>query len=71
MFFSSVNGRTTVADLEPWDFISLNGFGYGTVGQARANMSQQGNNVVFSDQGVEVVFRGTTLTDITNDMIFV
>ena len=71
MFFSSVNGRTTVADLEPWDFISLNGFGYGTVAQARANMSQQGNNVVFSDQGVEVVFRGTTLADITDDMIFV
>ena len=69
IFSASNDGSTTVADLEAWDMIELNGFGYDTAAQARAQMSQSGVDLVFDDQGVEITFRDITMAQITDDMI--
>ncbi|WP_113911300.1 DUF4214 domain-containing protein [Roseovarius dicentrarchi] len=65
------DGATVVRDLEAWDFIELQNFGYSDAGQARAEMSQAGNSVVFDDQGVQITFENTLLAQITDDMILV
>ncbi|MCJ7873332.1 DUF4214 domain-containing protein [Phaeobacter sp. J2-8] len=68
VFNSADASSTTVADLEAWDYIDLNGFGYADADAARANMTQTGADLVFMDQGTEITFRNTTLSDITDDM---
>lgn len=64
-------GSDQVLDLEVWDNIDLTGFGYANDAEARGQMRQQGEDVLFADFGMEVLFRGTALADITDDMIFV
>ncbi|WP_162497369.1 DUF4214 domain-containing protein [Roseovarius dicentrarchi] len=71
VFSASDDGATVVRDLEAWDFIELRNFGYTGAGQARAEMSQVGNSVVFDDQGVQITFENTLLGQITDDMILV
>ena len=61
----------TVLDLETWDFLSFDGFGYSAESEALENMSQSGSSVVFSDQGTQVTFERFRLQDITDDMIIV
>lgn len=68
VFNNADNSTTTVADLEAWDYIDLNGFGYANANAARANMTQAGSDLVFMDQGTEVTFHNTTLSDMTGDM---
>ncbi len=62
-------GSHLVLDLEAWDYIALDGFDYGSASAALTHMSQSGNDVLFSDQGVEITFQNTQLADITEDMI--
>jgi Ca2+-binding RTX toxin-like protein len=64
-------GTNTVFDLEAWDHLSFDGFGYSAASDALGHMSQSGSSVVFSDQGTEITFRGFQLDDVTNDMILV
>ena len=64
-------GTNTVFDLEAWDYLSFDGFGYSAASDALGHMSQSGSSVVFSDQGTEITFRGFQLDDVTNDMILV
>ncbi|MEO1554804.1 MAG: DUF4214 domain-containing protein [Pseudomonadota bacterium] len=71
VFEAGEAGTTIVMDLEAWDWIDLNGFGYTDAAQAKAQMTQDGVNLVFNDQEVEIVFYNTTLDDITNDMILI
>jgi hypothetical protein len=61
----------TVLDLETWDFLSFDGFGYSAESEALENMSQSGSSVIFSDQGTQVTFERFRLQDITDDMIIV
>jgi hypothetical protein len=70
-----INGATqstnTVLDLEAWDEVHLNNFGYDDAAEARAHMTQAGANVSFVDQGVTITFVNTQLDHIVDDMIFV
>lgn len=59
-----------VTDLEAWDSLHLEGFGYTTAAQVRTDLSQVGEDVVFADQGVTVIFENTTLAQIENDQLF-
>ncbi|MCF2906654.1 DUF4214 domain-containing protein [Octadecabacter sp. CECT 8868] len=61
-------GTNTVLDLEVWDYLSFEGFGYSNVADVRVHLSQSGTDVVFSDQGTEVTFEKTQLSDLTDDM---
>ncbi|MEC3862668.1 DUF4214 domain-containing protein [Mesobacterium sp. TK19101] len=55
---------TVVLDLEPWDRVQFSGFIYGSDLDALTQMTQSGNNVVFSDYGVEITFFNTTLAEV-------
>lgn len=69
VFDTDDDGTHIVTDLEPWDMIDLSDFGYADADAALARMSQQGDDVVFRDQGVTVIFNDQTLDEITADMI--
>ena len=71
VFNAAQDGANTVLDLEAWDFLLLEGFGYATADAARAHMRQDGADVVFSDQGVSVTLEGVTLDMITDEMILI
>ena len=49
--------------------MDLSDFGYADADAALARMSQQGDDVIFQDQGVIVVFDDQQLDQITTDMI--
>ena len=71
MFQQTDASTNTVLDLETWDFLSFDGFGYSAESEALENMSQSGSSVIFSDQGTQVTFERFRLQDITDDMIIV
>jgi Ca2+-binding RTX toxin-like protein len=61
----------TVLDLEAWDYLTFQGFGYTTKADARAHMVQAQGDTVFSDQGTTIALKNFRLSDISDDMIFV
>ena len=69
VFSTSMRGHDTVVDLEAWDTLRFEGFGYTSDAEARANLYQQGANVIFADQAVGATFLDTTLAMFTDDMI--
>ncbi|MEM8868809.1 MAG: hypothetical protein AAGE38_00290, partial [Pseudomonadota bacterium] len=65
VFSTDAPGRDVVLDYEPWDRLEFQGFGYATPEDARDRMAQVGADVVFDDQGVQVVVQNTLLEEIT------
>jgi Ca2+-binding RTX toxin-like protein len=61
-------GTHEVLDLEAWDLVDFNGFGYATPAEAQSHMTQDGTDVVFTDQGTTVIFAQTALSDFTDGM---
>ncbi|MBN9889848.1 DUF4214 domain-containing protein [Salipiger abyssi] len=70
-FAQDEGGSHRVLDLEAWDYLMLDGFGYDSAADARAHMTRSGTDVVFADQGVEITFADTRLNEIANDMLLV
>ena len=64
-------GSHEVLDLEAWDHVALQGFGYADANAALLRMTQAGSDVQFSDQGIEITFTDTRLAEITDDLILV
>ena len=64
-------GRDRLIGLEAWDILRFDGFGYGSAAAARAQMTQIGADVLFADQGVEITFVATLLSEINASMIAV
>lgn len=69
VFDANLGGSHRVLDLEAWDMLDFRLFGYDSAADVRANLMQDGANVIFSDQGVDVVLENIQLGQITNDMI--
>ncbi|MCR9127308.1 MAG: DUF4214 domain-containing protein [Rhodobacteraceae bacterium] len=69
VFDASASGTNRVIDLEAWDTIEFRGFGYTGAADARANMAQDGTDVIFNDQGVTAIFENTDLALIDDGMI--
>lgn len=64
-------GTDRVVGLEPWDWIDLSAFGYGTTDEALGYFRQHGGSVRFVDQDVTIVFEGIHLTQISHDMLLI
>jgi serralysin len=60
-------GTHRVHDFEAWDYLDFRAFGYTTADDARTHMTQQGANVVFTDQGTTVTLTNTQLASLDND----
>ncbi len=71
VFRAGEAGSNQVLDLEPWDYLRFDGFGYANVNQVRDQMEQQGESVVFEDQGVLVELTHTDLSDISSDTFII
>ncbi|MFY0679568.1 MAG: DUF4214 domain-containing protein, partial [Thalassovita sp.] len=71
VFAQTDAGTNTVLDLEPWDYLSFEGFGYATADDARAHLTVSANAVVFADQGTEVTFQNVGLDQFDNAMFIV
>lgn len=71
VFDSAMDGTNHVLDIEAWDFLFFRNFGYANDDQARSHMSQRGADVVFADQGVNVIIENTQLDQITDELILV
>lgn len=70
--FGPFTGSTTVLDLEVWDTLDLNAFGYSSDAAALADFEQQGTHVVFdNDAGTVVTFLDTDLAWLTDEMILI
>ncbi|MGB3244713.1 MAG: DUF4214 domain-containing protein, partial [Sulfitobacter sp.] len=69
VFEASSDGNNRVTDLEAWDEVAFNGFGYANDTAARGFLSQSGDDVVFADQGVSVTFENATLGMFTDDLV--
>ena len=65
-FTASHQGTDTVTDFAASDTIKLFGFGFSDVSEAAANLSVDGANIVFTRDGVTIIFENTTLTAVTN-----
>ncbi|KIT15620.1 DUF4214 domain-containing protein [Jannaschia aquimarina] len=69
IFDATDDGRDVVIDLEPWDYLHFEGFGYDRAADVRARFSQVGEDVHFSHRGVEVEFLSTKIAEISNSML--
>lgn len=68
VFDAQAQGANTVLDLEAWDVVQFNGFGYDVAADVRAHLSEDSGNLIFADQGVAVTFTDTALALVTDDM---
>ena len=68
-FDVSDTGQDVVLDLEPWDTLRFTGFGYLDGADARLYLSQSGSDVLFSDNGVQVLIRDWQMSEITDQML--
>ena len=71
VFNAARESTNRVLDLETWDQVHFEGFGYGSIAAVRSHLQQDGTNVVFADQGINIIFEDMTLGTISDEMIFV
>ncbi|WP_299031815.1 DUF4214 domain-containing protein [uncultured Sulfitobacter sp.] len=69
VFDADADGANQVLDLEAWDMLQFDNFGYSGAAQVRAHFDQHGSDLVFADQGVSVTFQNTDLAAIIDDML--
>ncbi|MBP0484500.1 DUF4214 domain-containing protein [Sagittula salina] len=69
VFDVTSDGTHEITDMEAWDTIVLEGFGYAGAQEALAHFEQVGEDVVFDDQGVRIVLNDWTLEEVTGDML--
>lgn len=68
VFTQEDGGMQRVLDLEPWDWIEWQGFGYSDPGDVRSHLVAAGEDTIFTDQGVSVIFHQVAPDEITADM---
>ncbi|WP_260349868.1 DUF4214 domain-containing protein [Alloyangia mangrovi] len=69
VFRAEARGTHVVADLERWDLLVFEGFGFGSAAEIRAHLEQGEQGVVFSAQGSSITLQGVLQSDIHDDML--
>ncbi|MEQ5872651.1 DUF4214 domain-containing protein [Sagittula sp. NFXS13] len=69
VFSAGEEGAHEITDFENWDQLSLGNFGYGTADDALVHFTQDGDDVVFEDQGVRIVLNDWNIEALTPEMI--
>ncbi|SFB04229.1 Hemolysin-type calcium-binding repeat-containing protein [Poseidonocella pacifica] len=70
VFRASDEGQHSVLDLEAWDTLEFEGFGYSSANEIRAHLTESEGAVLFEDAGVSVVFHDASLS-LLDDGMFV
>lgn len=65
-FNASEDGNKQLWGLDSFDTLSFAGFGYADKASALVHFTQQGDDVVFLDQGVSILFHNTSIAAISN-----
>ncbi len=68
VFHSRDSGTVTIHDLEAWDYLDFQNFGYADHTGVLANTVQDGDDAVFSDYGFTVIFKDTDLSMLTETL---
>ena len=66
-FIQGEGGSDLIGDFEAWDWVFFENFGYSDRASVVAHMTQQGDGVLFEDQGQSILFRGKEISDFTDD----
>lgn len=69
LFKAGDQGRDVITGINAWDRLSFEDFGFEDLVDLREHFTQQGNAVVFTDQGVEVVLENFHLSSLTDEML--
>ena len=69
VFRAADNGSHVVVDVEPWDTLRMEGFGYDAAVDVARYLNADGTDVVFSDEGVTIRFLETDVAAVL-DMEF-
>lgn len=69
VFRAEARGTHVVADLERWDLLVFEGFGFGSAVEIWAHLEQGEQGVAFSAQGSSVTLQGVLQSDIHDDML--
>ena len=68
VFDANEDGSDTIYAFDNYDVIQLNNFGYANAAAAAASLTQNGSDVVFSDQGVTIVISNTTVDNVLSSI---
>ena len=63
VFRRGQGGADVIHGFDPWDQLQLSGFGFATANDARAQMRQSGDAVIFQNSGQTITFNNTTMAD--------
>jgi Ca2+-binding RTX toxin-like protein len=63
VFRRGQGGTDVIHGFDPWDQLQLSGFGFATANDARAQMRQTGDAVIFQNSGQTITFNNTTMAD--------
>lgn len=66
VFRPSSDGTHVITDFEDWDVLDLAAFGYADASAARSEFRQQGDDLIFDDEGVTIVLQNTTMDGLSD-----
>ena len=69
VFSAQTGGTHTLRDLEAWDTLVFNGFGYANATAIRSHLTDTAQGLMFSDQGVQVFIEDWSLTHLSDRML--
>lgn len=71
VFDPSDGGEQRIMDLEAWDILDLTGFGFADIEGARAAFEQQGEDLMFTEQGVSVFIKDFALSALSDEILMI
>ncbi|ASP22266.1 bifunctional hemolysin/adenylate cyclase [Antarctobacter heliothermus] len=71
VFRPSSDGTHIITDFEAWDVLDLVAFGYADANAARSKFYQQGDDLIFDDEGVTIVLQDATMDALSDQGLMI
>lgn len=71
VFDADTAGSHRVLDFEAWDYAFFQDFGYDSVTDVLSHMEQSDNDVLFSDQDVNIIFEDTQINTMVDNLLYI
>ncbi|WP_323770202.1 DUF4214 domain-containing protein [Antarctobacter sp.] len=69
VFRPSSDGTHVITDFEEWDVLDLVAFSYADTSAARSEFYQQGDDLIFDDEGVTIVLQNMTMDGLSDQAL--